>query len=166
MALTLCLALAACGFEPLYGEGAGRETVAEMAEIGIAPMPDRIGQKLRNALIDQVTPRGQLADSRYQLDVVVTTRRDGVAVQRDATVTRFNLYVSAQFRLFDRQTPPGERREPLLAGRSHTIAAFNALSADFANIMAERDAEDRAARDLASDITQRLAAFFRRRAGA
>jgi len=48
-----CLALAACGFHPLYGEG-GRsdELAAKLASIRVAQITERYGQAMTNELHD------------------------------------------------------------------------------------------------------------------
>jgi len=155
------LALGACGFEPLYGGEGGGATVVAAEGIGIAAIPSRIGIQLRNNLIDRLTPRGEPATPRYSLDIKVSSDKEGLAIQRDAFVSRYNLRVNAEFRLFDRQAD----RAPVLVGKAFSLAAFNVVRADFANIAAERDAEDRAAREIANDISQRVAVFLRRQHG-
>jgi len=45
-----------------------------------------------------------------------------------------------------------------------TISAYNVVQSEFATLSAERDAEDRAARDMGREISTRLAIFFQRQA--
>ena len=61
------LALAGCGFQPLYGgTTAGGARLAEvMKGVDITPIPGRVGQKLRNELIFASTGGG-LASSHTQ----------------------------------------------------------------------------------------------------
>ncbi len=154
------LLLAACGFRPLYGEKVLMpEVSAEMALIEIGPIDDRVGLMLRNELLDLLTPLGTPAQPRYVLTVNLVVARQGLAVERDATVTRFNLTLNADFRLSEAAS-----RQPLNAGNARSTAAFSALRADFANVIAERDAEDRAARVVAEEIATRLSVYFARRA--
>lgn len=153
------LLLAACGFRPLYGEKAlTPEVSAEMALIEIRPIDDRIGLILRNELLDLLTPLGTPAQPRYVLAVNLAEARQGLAVERDATVTRFNLTLNADFRLLDAGS-----RQPLNSGTARSTAAFSVLRADFANVIAERDAEERAARVVAEEIATRLSVYFARR---
>jgi len=153
--------LSSCGFEPLYGGQGGGATVVAAEGIRVATVHDRFGIQLRNNLMDRLTPRGEPAEPRYTLEIKISRDKEGLAVQRDAFVSRFNLRVSADFSLFDRQAD----RAPILVGKAHSVAAFNVVRQDFANLAAERDAEDRAARELANDISQRIAVFLRRQHG-
>ena len=54
-------------------------------------------------------------------------------------------------------------RQELNAGTARSTAAFNVVRADFANVIADRDAEDRAARVVAEEIVTRLSVYFARR---
>ena len=67
------LALAGCGFQPLYGgTTAGGARLAEvMKGVDITPIPGRVGQKLRNELIFTNTGGGIAGPARYRLDITV-----------------------------------------------------------------------------------------------
>src|SRR3989337_3733984 len=60
------LALAGCGFQPLYGgTTAGGAKLAEvMAAVETTPIPGRVGQKLRNELIFTNTGGGRTRPPR------------------------------------------------------------------------------------------------------
>ena len=69
-AATVLLALlAGCGFEPLYGLSGRSEpsVVAALAGVHVAPIPDRIGQQLRNDLLHRLTPGGTSAKPDIEL---------------------------------------------------------------------------------------------------
>ena len=148
--------VAACGFQPLYGRGGdgATDTSARLAGVGIDFIADRPGQLLRNELLDRMTPLGAPADPRYRLAVTLNESRQNLAVRRDATATRARLTLTAAFRLLD--TNNGLE---LLAGSTQSINSYNISSSDFATISAEADARRRGARDLAQDITARVAIF-------
>ncbi|MBM3554060.1 MAG: hypothetical protein FJX47_00725 [Alphaproteobacteria bacterium] len=157
----LALGLGGCGFRPLYGDASGEAVIAALQDIDIPQISDRVGWRIRNYLVDRVTPTGSATRARYELAIAVAPRTEGLAVQRDATVTRYNLWVSAEFKLLDRRA----NRVPVMVGTSHSVAAYNSLTADYATVIAQRDAEDRAARDIANDIALRLGLFFSRQQG-
>lgn len=152
----LMTALAACGFQPLYGERANGSSVSqELADVAIDPIPNRIGQLVRNQLIDAMTPRGQPTSPRYRLAVALTQRKEGVAFQSDEQATRFNVTLEASFVL---------RRVAddvvVARGGTRSVTAFNIVQSEFANITAENDAGRRAARQVADSIALRLGVFF------
>ena len=68
------ISLAACGFRPLHAPGAGAEPEV-LAGIEIAHIPDRLGQVVRNHLLDRLTPRGAPAAATYRLAVSLLTSK-------------------------------------------------------------------------------------------
>jgi LPS-assembly lipoprotein len=155
--------LAACGFEPLYGErpGAPNAAVAAMAETRIALIADRSGQELRNALLDRLTPRGQPARPRYELEVGLTERRDNLGISRDDTATYARLTLTASYRL--REIASGR---VVTSGQSRWTNGFTVVASHFANLTSEADARSRGLREIGDDIRQQLALHFSKPAGA
>ncbi|MDA1132740.1 MAG: LPS assembly lipoprotein LptE [Proteobacteria bacterium] len=158
------LAVSACGFRPLYGIGGGGEpnpdVVAELGAIEIELGPDRLDQVVYSDLLDRISPFGPPSAPRYRLDLTLRQSKQGVALERDATVTRFNLTLVAAYVLADVASG-----ETLTAGSVRAVAAYNVLRSELANVVAERDARDRAARNVADEINARLAVYFRGRTG-
>lgn len=150
--------LAGCGFRPLYGKYAdGSSTVAQLESIIIGPLPGRLGQVLRNNLLDRLTPRGQPGRPRYRLEVKLFRFKEGLAIKKDAEITRSNLRLTATFVLSDLSSG-----ETALQGQTRSTASFNLVRSDFANLIAEQDAERRVARDTSNQIMTRLSVFFSR----
>ena len=151
--LLIALAFSGCGFRPLYGDhtGSGGET---LAQIGVEQIPDRAGQKLRNMLLERLTPTGPPGNPAYVLSVSLDEARQELAIRKDETATRANLTVTAQFVL-------RALREPQLgtyAGVANSTNSYNVLRSEFATLSAENDARDRALRVLAEEIRIRIAA--------
>ncbi|MBT3358004.1 MAG: hypothetical protein HN403_00070 [Rhodospirillales bacterium] len=147
--------VAACGFQPLYVGGKSGPIATELGSIKIDRIADRMGQQLRNELLDKLTPYGQQASAKYGLKVTVSEGRSGLAVKKSEIATRANLQVNATFFLTDRASA---RR--LFSGTSRSVASFNILSSSFSSLITEKDARDRAIREVASDIQSRLSAYF------
>lgn len=157
--LLLALALAGCGFQPLYGarERGGPGSVEALTQISVDPIPDRIGQILRNNLVDRFNPRGEPDRARYRLAVKVIVSKEGLAITKDESITRFNLRITAIFALLE-----ADSGKELHRGIARTIAAYNVVDSQFATLSAEKDAEARAARELSDDLRTRLAVYFTR----
>jgi LPS-assembly lipoprotein len=151
------LALAGCGFQPLYGgTTAGGAKLAEvMAAVDITPIPGRVGQKLRNELIFAATGGGNPVPSRYKLDIVVkeSVTDQLVEITGDATGQIFQL--DATFKLVDAASGV-----VLVQGKAISRAPYNRFQEIFANARARYDAENRAARTVAESIRTQLAAFL------
>jgi LPS-assembly lipoprotein len=160
--LGLCLLLAACGFQPLYGRGGdGPTTTEEMAATRILPMPDRVGQIMHNMLRDRLNPRGQPRAPAYLLRVSLGEVKEELGVRKDETATRANLTLSASFSLHEAATD-----KVLFSGFVTSINSYNILENQFATIFSESDARERALRELSDDIRIRLGVYFTRTAKA
>ena len=150
--------VAGCDFEPLYGrQQSGADVSAELSQIAVPPIPERLGQMLRIELTNQLTPKGQPRAPAYVLDVSVAENKQELAIRKDASATRANLIITATFNLKDRQTD-----ESVFRGSLRSINSYNIIDADFATLTAENDARRRAVRDLATEIGLRLGLFLAR----
>ena len=146
----------ACGFQPLYGERTGGVPVRQAFNaISVDPIADRVGQLVRNQLIDALTPLGQPQDPVYILAVTLVQTKEGVAFRSDEQATRFNMTLEARFAL--RKFGGGTI---VTQGNTRSVAAFNIVRSEFANITAEADAQRRAARQIADSIALRLGVHF------
>ncbi|MFQ5985071.1 MAG: LPS assembly lipoprotein LptE [Alphaproteobacteria bacterium] len=162
-AAALALALmpiAACGFHPLYGGPAGADTAQALAAITIDPIPDRIGQILRNDLVDRLNPHGLPAHPAYRLKINVAKATSPLAITTEAEVTRFKLTLKAHFALIDLDSG-----ETVYSARTRAVGSYDVVSSDFATLVAEQDTTHRAARAVSEQIMTLLAVFFAGRLG-
>lgn len=168
--ITLALAtmLVACGFEPMYAERTGTPTAGQSAQGGvqsdifgtrIASIQDRVGQVLRNQLIDRLNPQGEPAEPIYYLSVRLHEQKDSVLTRSDEFSTATNLRLTADY---DVRDPQGNL---LTTGYSRAITRYNTLQSQYATITAEDSARDRASRQIAEDIRAQLAVFYAHRRG-
>jgi len=155
----IALSLGGCGFQPLYGSKgqSGSDAVAHMASIRIGLISDRVGQQLRNALQDKLTPRGKPKNPLYRLDVSLEETRSDLVILQDATSTFAKLRMGARYVLNDIATG-----RPLTRGKSESTTIFNIVESEFANRNAQSDARARAVGQISDDIRLRLGLFFRR----
>lgn len=152
-ALLWAATLAACGFEPLYGDqGAGSRP---LALVQVDRIPERDGQVLRSLLEERLTPNGVPSNPSYSLAVLPTVVQTNLNVRQDSTIARFNLRVNARVAL----TPIGESR-PIWSDQLRVITGYSDLADAFANRASEQAALERAYRQLAEMIRLRLSLFF------
>ena len=155
-ALITVLGLAGCGFRPLYGETATSAAVtADLESVSVDPMRSQIGVELRNHLIDRLTPTGQRGSARYRLAVEIEETRLGAAVRLDASITRYNYRLTANYQLIDAETG-----DILFAGSSFSDVPYDVVESQLATVYSRFDAESRAAEAVSEDIKIRLALFF------
>lgn len=162
LSFVLCLlALTGCGFSPLYGQrGAAGSVPNQLGGIDIGAIEGRVGQQLRNHLIDRFSARGAARADPYRLEVSLTERKEGFLIRQDEAVTRYNYRLSGAFRLIRVKD-----QQLLFEDGVRTSVSYNVVQSEFATLSAERDAEARAARDLGDEIATRLAIFFHRPPG-
>lgn len=162
----LAVALGGCGFEPMYAERAGTPPAgqpeaggvqSDMLGTRVATIPDRVGQIVRNQLVDRLNPQGEPAQPLYYLVVRLNEQRDAVLTRSDEFSTATNLRLIADF---DVRDPQGNI---LTTGYSRTITRYNTLESQYATIAAEQGARERAARELAADIRTKLVVFYAHR---
>ncbi|MCW5747393.1 MAG: hypothetical protein KIT36_14490 [Alphaproteobacteria bacterium] len=164
----LALALAGCGFEPMYGERTGTPPAGSPADSGVqsdmlgtrvATIADRVGQVLRNHLVDRLNPQGEPAQPVYYLVVRLHEEKESVLTRSDEFSTATNLRLIADY---DVRDPQGNI---LNTGYSRVVTRYNTLRSQYATIAAEDNARERAARELAEDIRVKLAVFYAHRRG-
>ena len=152
----LALGLAGCGLQPLYGSTAsGSRLAAVMSGVEVAPVPGRVGQRVRNELIFENTGGGGAAPkTNYTLDIVIkeNVTNELVKISGDAKAQVYEL--DATFKLI------GKDGRVLLEGKATSRAAYERYETIFSNVRARVDAENRAARTVAESIKVRIAAYL------
>jgi len=155
------LSLNGCGWTPMYADVATGPADAELRAVRVAPISERIGQKLAIALRDSLNPGGEPTPPRYMLSVTLQVVRLDLGVLTQGIGTRGRLDVYAKFTLADTaaKTVP-------LSLTSHVNESFDILANLYSNVVTEEDARTRAVEELRRDIIARLTVFFQRRAAA
>lgn len=152
----LALVLGSCGFRPLHQKGGGGDE-AVLATVKVERIKDRIGQQMRNLLMQKLAPRGPAGRTDYRLTVVLKEAKTELAIQKDETATRANLTIHADFSLHALRDP----NRGTFSGSAISTNSYNILTSDFATLSAENDARNRALRTLAEEIRLRVAAAMR-----
>ena len=158
-ALVLLSTLAACGFQPLYARDAetGVAPGDELAQVLVLPIRHRTGQQMHNFLRDRLNPRGQPVAPSYTLSVKLIERITELGIQQDATATRAQLTMVAEYALRD---AAGETI--LYRGRARSANSYDILEDPYATQVAEVDARERTLETLSDEMKIRLATFFNR----
>jgi len=152
-------ALAACGnggIRPLYGatpSGAGMQE--RLAQVDVAPIPGRVGQRIRNDVIFLSTGGGQPLPPTHRLEVTIRESVISTLVKIDGDSLGQIYAVEASFQLISIKD-----KKVVLKGTSHARAGFERFQAIYSNVRARDDAENRAARTLADDLKTRVATYL------
>jgi len=155
--LALLPGLNGCGFKPLYGQQ-DDITVEEFRRIVIEQPENRLTQQIRNHLLDMLTPLGTPEQPLYRLELKAVETVASVLVTRSDETTRNNLNLNINYRLQDYRTGT-----LVWSGSVSSLVSYNLVRADYANLVSERDARARAARDGAEQLRISLGNFFSRR---
>jgi LPS-assembly lipoprotein len=152
----LALGLAGCGLQPLYGTTAGGSRLAAiMSGVEVAPIPGRVGQRVRNELIFENTGgSGQNPQTTYKLDIVIKESVVNALVKITGDAKGQVYELDATFKLI------GNDGKVVLEGKATSRAAYERYETIFSNVRARNDAENRAARTVAESIKVRLAAYL------
>jgi LPS-assembly lipoprotein len=157
LALAAFVTLGGCTIRPLYGTTAGEAgPQADLPAINVRTPTTRPEQVFRNSLLFGLNGGADAPAARYGLVYRMTIRQQEIAVERGTgTPNLYQLTGGVSFLLKD--TATGES----LFGASVTgLDTYTRSSQNFANIRAQRDAEDRLAKSLAQLTQARLAAYF------
>jgi LPS-assembly lipoprotein len=146
-----CALLAGCGFHPLYGGG---EVAPQLSAVYVEPVAERDGYELRNELIDLLGSDGTLAGKIYRLKITLKETNQGVALQNDATITRYNDTLTASYVLTD------AKGAKVTSGSQSSLASYNVSNAPYSTLAVQQDSDRRAADDLADRIRIDLGAYF------
>ncbi|MGA8690198.1 MAG: LPS assembly lipoprotein LptE [Methyloceanibacter sp.] len=155
--MAAAIALAGCGFQPLYGTTAGGSRLgAVMAGVDVTPIPGRVGQRVRNELIFENTGGAGRPDKPpYQLDIVVKETLINELVQTTGNANSQVYQLDATFKLINNADG-----KVVLEGKATSRAAYQRFDAIFSNVRAQYDAQDRAAETVAESIKLRVTAFL------
>jgi LPS-assembly lipoprotein len=159
------IAAAGCTVRPLYSSATDpvtgqRVQTAGLNSINIPPIQTRYGQELRNQLIFLLNGgAGQPASAKYTMALNASMYVQDqlvVSVGSDSRPTAATLTMTGTYVLTEIATG-----KTVASGSRSISSSFDKPIQQFAVVRAQRDAEDRAARELAEilrlDVGQRLA---------
>jgi LPS-assembly lipoprotein len=151
----LALALAGCGYHPLYGERASSASTAELGSVYVGPIPNRDGQILRNYLVEQLNQNAQPGNPTHALTVNLQIQSTGIALSRDNTTSRTSITAVANFTLVDTST-----NKPVLTSLARATTSYDVLQSDYATLVSREDAVNRTLREVSDEMRLRLAVYF------
>lgn len=145
--LALPLALAACGFTPVYGpDGTGTRL---RGQVFVQEPSTQSGYLLVRYLETRLGRSGTAA--RYALDFNIVTKEDSLAISTSGDTTRYNLTGRVAYAL--RDTTAGTI---VTSGTVENFTAYSATGTTVATLAAQRDAVERLMVILGDQITARL----------
>ena len=166
LASLLC-GFTACGFEPLYVEKTAdndlwyynnqfdMDIVWEMSQIKVEGATDRIGQLVRNELIDSFTPHGVPKNAKYFLKLQpIKSRTTEQALRNDITATREKVKYTLDYELWSKE------KGHLVSGKTWVFLSYDLLDNPYSTTMDKKKVEKDGAKILANEISLRVGAYF------
>jgi LPS-assembly lipoprotein len=166
-AFALAALLGGC-FEPLYGErslagGPGLRQRMSMVDVTITDVQNgtptaRIANEVRNDLIFDMQGGSGGATPTHQLKIHLSPSNQQVII--DITTARADVQqfgINATYTLVEKATG-----KPVISGQSFARVSYDnpGQAQRFSNARGQRDAENRAAKQISESIKSRLASYF------
>ncbi len=165
--ILLLLIISSCGFEPLYVERTSdggtwfydneydNDIVKEMAQIKIEAVSDRIGQMIKNELIDSFSPYGESKQAKYFLKIQPVSKHIvQQALRDDITATREKVKYSVNYSLWSND------KGQLVSGNTWIYLSYDLLDNPYSTTMDKKKVEKDGAKIIANDIALRIGAYF------
>jgi LPS-assembly lipoprotein len=153
-ALALLLLLTGCGLKPMYAGGSSGVVASGLSSIQVAPIPERAGWLVRNALVDRLG--GQAGEPSYRLEVELDDDLTAFGIRGDSAVTRERRTLRARYRLVELSTGL-----VVLDATAGSDAGIDVVSSEYATVAAEQTAQERLAQVIADQMVSRVALFMR-----
>src|SRR5436190_13510244 len=154
LAFALALLLGACGLQPMYAGGSSGKVASGLSTIQVAPIPERGGWLVRNALVDRMG--GEAMSPSYRLEVELDDNITAFGIRGDSGATRERRTLRARYRLVQLNTG-----EVVLDATAGSDAGIDVVSSPYATVAAEQTAQERLATVIADQMVSRLALFVR-----
>lgn len=155
-------ALSACGYTPLYAPNMGAATAADHAQIGLVEMASvkhNVGERRVAQAVEQEL-KLNYPNTGATLDVVTLSIKEDtttLAVESTAAVSRAQLNLTGTLVV---TTPEGKE---VLKTTLGSATSYNVEATPYSTESGKTFARQTAARNLAAEVTRRLALFYRTR---
>jgi LPS-assembly lipoprotein len=158
LTLGLPLALAGCGWQPLYADPETGPAAVELRGIRVAPINERVGQKLEMALRESFNPTHEPTPNQYVLRVTLSLTFSDSGIQSQGLGTRGIVQGAATYKLTELKT-----NKDLQVSSIHAFESFDIQANGYSTVVARDDAYTRVAEDMRREIVTRLTLFFQKK---
>ena len=154
LALCLMLLLGACGLQPMYAGGSSGSVATGLGSVQVAPIPERAGWLVRNALVDRLGDES--GEPSYRLEVELDDELTAFGIRGDSAVTRERRTLRARYRLVELSSGL-----VVLDATAGSDAGIDVVSSEYATVAAEQTAQERLAQVIADQMVSRVALYMR-----
>ena len=153
------LLLGACQFQPLYGNNSAQSgNLSGLSGVAVSQVDSRVGQQVRNHLLFLLNGGFESTEKTHEARIRVSwSNKELGAIQGVRDNTSGSITVVASYDLIDLSTG-----KAVANGSRQAQAHYDRTGQVFANTRAERDAENRAAREAAESLRIAIASDLSR----
>ncbi|MEM9968237.1 MAG: LPS assembly lipoprotein LptE [Pseudomonadota bacterium] len=142
----LALLITACGFEPVYGPSGGGRVLQNTVLV------DEPSEQRAYLLTREIEERlGRSDTPRYALSLDIMTDQQGLAIDREGNIDRFNLIGTVNYALRDLTNG-----QIATSGTVSSFTSFSGTGTTVVSLAGEQDARERLMTILADQIVTRL----------
>lgn len=149
----ISLTIMGCGFRPLL------RSPSELPGITLTVIADRQGQQLRTLLKQHFCEDNPL----YRLTIQIKQLQTPIAVERTSLTSRYQLRLTASYRLSHLKNP-----ERVITGSLDALGSFNMLkytnyiqgSSEYSNLVSAESASERALKILSEELALQIYAIL------
>ena len=143
------VALAGCGFKPMYAPSAGGG--ATIGAVDVPEVPGKSGHAFRTELTRLLDAEGRNGGEPRRLEVALGEQVNALGLRVDESATRADLILTADYKFFDLNG------EQMVKGKVTAVAAYDIPVQAYGAAAAQDDARERAGVLLAENLRTDLA---------
>jgi LPS-assembly lipoprotein len=150
--------LGGCGWEPVYANHETAPASADLRAIRVAPILERVGQRLETGLRASFNPDHIATPAKYELRVTLRTAVIDLGIQSQGLGTRGEIQLVATYNLTDITS-----HEVLQTGTVRASDSFDIQANGYSTVVAQDDAYVRTAEEVRREIVARLTLLLQNR---
>ncbi|MEL7428380.1 MAG: LPS assembly lipoprotein LptE [Pseudomonadota bacterium] len=158
LGIAAVLALTACQFQPLHGNSSALSQSGGLQNVSVSQVDSRVAQQVRNHLLFLLNGGNGTAEKSHEARIRVSWDNKLLAALPNVQdATSGSVTVTVSYDLVDLSTGTA-----VASGTRKATASYDRTGQVFANERAERDAENRAAREAAESLRLAIASDMNR----
>ena len=146
--LIIFFIISSCSFTPLHKEAQGNYHTLSQIKLGaIRAEKDYI---FRNYLLEELNPNRIESKQRFVLDISINKSTRDLLVQKDTTISRSEIIVTANYKLKDM------KNNIIKSGNIKSTASFEQNLSSYSSFTQENEAYKNALKDIARSLKSRI----------
>ncbi|KMQ91878.1 leucyl-trna synthetase, partial [Lasius niger] len=156
----LAIALSSCDFQPLYGSSGPEDPKVQLKlkQVFVANIPTRFGQEMRLQLQEQLSGASNEDPQGYVLRATGGLQYSYIGIHKDNTAGRIQVLGFASWHLYKVGPDP----KVIASGSARALDGYDpTIDEAFASRLNNQSVEGRVAKNLADQMAQGVAVFFK-----